>query len=468
MRIFLLAIAGALALRAGVGPDELRVAYAPYTPWSNASFRAESQLVALPVIVRDPSDHSVNGLARTNFRVFEDRKEREIVSFATETGGSSGPDSAALPPRFIIFLFDDVTMRLGCGGMGAIPDPRAAASVPLMKAAATKFVLGSMGPRDRISIIGINSGQTVEFTNDRNKLLAGIRNVSIRLTCTPFNKMGVLDDVIAWLSRFPGDRSIILCSFRFGMGAPAAMDAITRRAVRSGIPIHTLDMRGNDVQLGDGPLTFLAENTGGRTFRYNNDFDLGLKELATPPSTTYLLGFVPDTPRDGGFHPVKVKLAGGPGYSVQTRPGYFAPGAQDDQPPGERPIDREAAADDIRNELPVTITALYHTSDTGDPAALVVAHIDLKNLPFRQRQDRRVAQLRIVSVLFDTNGGAVAGKEGVIEFALKEESFRDLSQAGLNASLTLAAPAAGSYRLRTVVSDQDGKLTASTASVDIP
>ena len=341
----------------------------------------------------------------------------------------------------------------------------------LMKDAATNFVRNNLRPEDRITLVGFRGGQIVPFTNDAAALLAAIRKVGIEQVCLPVRKLLILEDVVDYMARLHGDRSIVLCSIGF-VYSRAVMEETVDKAIRGGIPIHTLDMNGaccpdfSTSRLSE-PLAFLADSTGGRHFHNNNDFDLGLKELLSPPAVSYLLGFTPDEAHDGRYHSLKIRLPGRKGYSIDARPGYFAPDPKDDKPPAERPIDLAVRADDTRNDVPVTTTAMPDKLVTGEPAVSVVAHIDLNRLAFRLLQGRHVQKLRFVAALLNNGGGFVAGKEGQPEFALKDASLSDLSKNGVNATLTISAPA-GSYRVPMVVQEQDGKLTAPTAQVSIP
>jgi hypothetical protein len=104
---------------------------------------------------------------------------------------------------------------------------------------------------------------------------------------------------------------------------------------------------------------------------------------------------------------------------------------------------------------------------TGEPAVSIVAHVDLNRLAFRSQWERHIQNLRLIVALLDGAGNFVAGKEGDLDLALKDSSLAELSKEGVNATLTLSAPA-GSYRVRMVVEEQDGKLTASNAQVRIP
>ena len=74
----------------------------------------------------------------------------------------------------------------------------------------------------------------------------------------------------------------------------------------------------------DGMST-LANSTGGKLFKNNNDFVRGLAELAEP-QVAYVLAFSPDPLKhDGKFHKLKVEIKAHGKVSVYTRKGYFAP-----------------------------------------------------------------------------------------------------------------------------------------------
>jgi hypothetical protein len=47
-------------------------------------FGADSDLVLIPVSVTDSRNHSITGLGRDVFRIFEDRSEQPVVQFACE------------------------------------------------------------------------------------------------------------------------------------------------------------------------------------------------------------------------------------------------------------------------------------------------------------------------------------------------------------------------------------------------
>jgi hypothetical protein len=74
-------------------------------------------------------------------------------------------------------------------------------------------------------------------------------------------------------------------------------------------------------------LFVLANDTGGQLFRNTNDLTEAMDELLESTSVTYLLAYQPvELVADGAFHPIEVRLAGGPkGARVLHRDGYYAP-----------------------------------------------------------------------------------------------------------------------------------------------
>ena len=71
-----------------------------------------------------------------------------------------------------------------------------------------------------------------------------------------------------------------------------------------------------------------------------------------------------------------------------------------------------------------------------------------------------------VAALFRENGDFVSGKEGEFKLALKDSTFAQFSATGISTQVSIDAPP-GSYRLRGVVADSEGKVTASTLGVQI-
>jgi hypothetical protein len=316
-----------------------------------------------------------------------------------------------------------------------------------------------------------------------------------RVRQTSENTLSAIADVVDFVAQMPGNRMVLLASSGFiSATLELQLDEIVTHALHAGVVINALDAKG---LYATGPMTMarggdarsvtyaqtkelisqatqndgvsdLAYSTGGLFFHNNNDLDLGFHELGVRPEVSYLLGFQPDDVYDGKYHKLKVRLTGSSHASVQARKGYMAvEKAPPPAPPPLRRIDTEVLAADTLEDVPASFQALPGKTDAGEPAVDAVFHLDVKRLKFHSEAGVRQQKISFIVALLDEHGGFVTGKQGVIDFALKEASFQQLSQDGINATLLLPA-AAGMYRLRAVVQEGiEGKLTASSQPVEI-
>jgi hypothetical protein len=215
-------------------------------------------------------------------------------------------------------------------------------------------------------------------------------------------------------------------------------------------------------------LAALAIGTGGLFFENRNDLDLGFRELGIRPDIRYLMAFTPPGAPDGQYHHLKVRLKSKGTNLLQSRQGYRSVKAvAAPEPAHERPIDRAAFADNTIEDLAGDLTARQIRTQSGVPGVMAVFHVDLKGLTFREESDARHQRLSLIAMLADAQGHFVAGKEGTVTLALKDQTFRDYSPAGMNFTLTLPA-AAGSYRLRVVMAvGSEGKMRARTMPIDV-
>src|ERR1039457_3057014 len=137
-----------------------------------AMFKARVNLVVVPVVVRDRQGKAVGSFKQEDFQLFDKGKPQYIARFSMEKAagrlykaGSAAPapkdpdkpsedkPAAALPARFIAYLFDDVHMK--CGDLARSRD------------AAGRHIDNALRTTDRAAIY-TTSGQTIQdFTDDR-------------------------------------------------------------------------------------------------------------------------------------------------------------------------------------------------------------------------------------------------------------------------------------------------------------
>jgi VWFA-related protein len=167
-------------------------------------------------------------------------------------------------------------------------------------------------------------------------------------------------DVVRWVAKAPGSRSITVASPGLILSPSMQLDAaaVIDEAIHSQVVIGALGAHGPEapkpaeedqsrpfttpaavsgmfiVQRGEVmkvpialPTTLeqMAAGTGGTFVNNGTDFFSGFSRLAAPPEYTYLLSFHPQKLKlDGRFHPLKVKLTAGKKLNLQARLGYYA------------------------------------------------------------------------------------------------------------------------------------------------
>jgi VWFA-related protein len=434
-------------------PEEIRILRLPYDPGSRHTFRVETSLVEAGVLVRNFRGDIVTGLNKDDFEIYDAGKRKNVEYFATVPGAPSEDDG--LPRRFVAFVFDDTSRRF-------------VGDLIYAKESAKRFVSKGLAPGDVVSVFTFSGRQVLPFTRDPQSIIAALDRVTLR-SFAHIVPAQIIADVVSYMSRMPGQRIMVLCSSMF-YAQRFDQESIISRAIRGGVIINGIAAQGVSAMSirGDPSLEampYVAESTGGVYFTRNNDLVLGFKTTAAPPELGYILGFYPDDVRDGHYHRLTVKVRSTAARSVQARPGYFAPKKET-----ERPIDRAFASAEDLNQIPgVRIVTLPGTDSIQDEIASikVVAHFDAKDALFRRQYDRHVQNFRFVAALLDQQGSPVTGAEGIIELALKEDTYTSLKD-GLNVILELQAPI-GSYYLRAVIQEGlQGKMTAVRLPIRLP
>jgi VWFA-related protein len=146
------------------------------------TFKSTSNLVPVPVVVRDSKGHEVGNLSREDFRLFDNGKPQVISRFTVEktevetTAASKADkpspaetqttplDADGIPDRFTAYLFDD--LHLGYSELKYTRD------------AAQHQIDSSPNKRDRVAIYTTSGRYMTDFTADREKLHAALDALS--------------------------------------------------------------------------------------------------------------------------------------------------------------------------------------------------------------------------------------------------------------------------------------------------
>jgi VWFA-related protein len=156
-------------------------------------FRSTSNLIPVPVVVRDSHGQSVGDLAVEDFQVFDNGKPQSISRFTIETmvdrespeetahpsaqppaasapspAPSASPSVDDTPDHFIAYLFDDLHLTLQ--------------DLVSTRSAALRQIDTARSPKMRVAVYTTSGRQNQEFTADRDKLHAAVNSISAGYT----------------------------------------------------------------------------------------------------------------------------------------------------------------------------------------------------------------------------------------------------------------------------------------------
>jgi VWFA-related protein len=372
-----------------------------------------------------------------------------------------------------------------------VPNPNTLAAEP-NKALAASASPGAIGTAIQAQIAG-------PVTAYAQKVL----NVGYQDTRT---NLLMLKGLVRRMSAMPGSRTIVMVSPGFYLLNDHRIDEmdVINNAIRSNVVISALDARGlysltpggKAENLGPNAgdaltmsainiktqyerqeslanmdvLEELAADTGGSFFKDNNDFAGGLKLLATQPEYIYVLGFAPQGLKlDGSYHNLKVVLKNGGEYQMQARRGYFErKHLLDPAEEAREEITETFFSRDEIHELPVVMTTQFFKTGDLQARISILARIDAKHLRYRKADGRNDNTLTVVGGVFDQNGKYVVGTQKIVDFRFRDQTLDALPEAGVTVKTNLDV-ASGSYIVRLVVRDSEGKvMSALNSSVVIP
>jgi Ca-activated chloride channel family protein len=281
-------------------------------PSPRANIRVESTLVLIPVTVTDPFNRFVTGLDKENFKLFEDKKEQEILQFSSEDA-----------PLSIGVVFD-------CSGsMGS--------KLEKSRQAVTQF-FRTANPEDEFFLVQFNDTADLAAPFTRN-----LEEIQNRLTFTQSKgRTALLDAIYLALHEMKKARNprkaLLLISDGGDNASRYTENEIKNLVKEADVQIYAIGIyeptgarsRTPEELAGPGLLTEIAEQTGGRQYAVENLAELAdiAAKIGVELRNQYIIGYSPhNQERDGKYRRVEVKLnqpRGLPPLRAFWRHGYYA------------------------------------------------------------------------------------------------------------------------------------------------
>lgn len=278
-----------------------------------SEFRVDSSVVLINATVLDGHDRPVRGLARGQFRVFEDKAEQNIAYFTEEE-----------VPLSLAIVFDV------SGSMdGKLPTMRAALA----------SILQSANADDEFSLITFADEPqlAVGWTHDSNEIQARLAGSAAH------GQTSLLDALETGLAGLKQARHARRAMLVFSDGGDNHSRRSEREVMQSfaeaDVQIYAIDSTGStgthvrapEELMGPDLLDRLTDRVGGRYFQVDGrrEWERTAEQIGRELRSQYLIGYVPPASGDDGrFHHVRVQVArpaGTPKLNVFWRHGYRSP-----------------------------------------------------------------------------------------------------------------------------------------------
>jgi Ca-activated chloride channel family protein len=313
-------LASCIALLFGPIPGRL-LAQSPAT--TRPTFRADSQLVLVPVTVTDRDHKTISGLRPQNFTIFEDQAPQQVASFSSE----DAPCSVGL----VIDTSGSMRRVLGTA-----------------KYLAHSFFGAANSADDFLLLTVSTEPEPVSgFTTDTAALEQGIQSAR------PGGLTALIDTVYLALDRMrkaqQPRRALLIFSDGLDNHSRYSKGELMRVAVEANVQIYTIIINTGPGGTPTGPGLFrpglaakpidqaranqepqlledLSDKTGGLHFRVRNEGEAEEAAIAVSHAihNEYVIGFHPsNTSSSGKWHSIRVK-ADVPKVHVYTRSGYYS------------------------------------------------------------------------------------------------------------------------------------------------
>lgn len=327
--------------------------------------------------------------------------------------------------------------------------------------------------------------------------------------------LGAINFIVKGLSELPGRKSIMLFSDGFAICPPDNPDRCTRildsvrkltdLSNRASVAIYSFDARGLqytgltaadntsgvsaeriqtisstragqlfDTQEG---LSYLANETGGRTFFNNNDINKGLDKALEDQKGYYLVGYQPDAEtfdaKKQRFNKLQIKILR-KDANVRYRSGFF--GVSDEQI--QKPVVQNAVQQLTTalnspfgiSDIALRLNSLYGNDAKQGDFVSSFLHINARDLKFTDEANGiKKAVFDVLAVNFGTDGTSEAQIAKTYTLTAKDEAYQKLLREGFVYYFTFPIKKPGAYQYRVAIRDaQTQKVGSANQFIEIP
>ena len=307
---------------------------------SDASFKAETNIVNVDVQVIDNHGNPIPNIPRDKFRILEDNVPQTLTQYSVAQAPMTVAMVIEFSARYQAYYSSGWAQTL----------------------TASYGFVQSLRPDDYVAVIAYDLRTTIlsDFTNDRSKTMDAMSRLRIP-GFSESNMFDALADTADRMSKIEGRKAMLLISSGIDTFSKLTYDKARKALQEAGVPVYAIEMlqmqrimaegrmsasQNLDFLQGDNELKTFAKETGGQAFfpRFQGELPGVFQAISQSLRNQYSLGYSPNNQaKDGKFRKLTVQLVN-PGtneplkmldektgkpikYTILAKAGYTAPRA---------------------------------------------------------------------------------------------------------------------------------------------
>jgi len=385
---------------------------------------------------------------------------------------------------------------------------------PLGRAGVSAFTAIEPTPLEEAQANGEDiSDEDIQAEKDR---LAAINEV--REDLFSVGTLGAINFVVKGMDELPGRKAIMLFSDGFSICTESNMrndperctrmrDSIkqlTDLCNRAAVNIYSIDSRGLQTlgvtaadRLSGNPqayqqalssrsaenldkqegLAFLANETGGRAFFNNNDFNRSLEKALDEQKGYYLLAYQPDTDtfdaKTRRFNKLTVKVNRS-GTDVRYRSGFFGVvDKKEEKPTQQTPtqqIQTALTSPFAANGINLRLNTLFGFNPNTGSFTNSLLHVNAADLQFSDAPEgKKKASFDVLAVSFGENGTPIDTISKNYVLTVSDELYKKIIKDGFVYQFLFPIKKAGAFQMRVAIRDvSSAKIGSANQFVEAP